>query len=244
VKKSIIGAAALSLAIASPAYATVFDFNVYDAGFTGTLGTVTVGGEGTSTLSFDVALNSDVFFQMTGNGSARDVFWFDLNKTLVGGGLSSFTGAVTANILTPTGGGFPTGGQFAVARDLNSFGQGWSASYDYGATGADSSAGGNLNYYTGHLAFDLAATDGSLLSLASGTHNGATVYGGADLRQCAVSGGCTTGPVGFSLSARNPNPTGAAVPEPATWAMMIVGFGAIGASMRRKQRQTVNYAFA
>lgn len=243
-KKSIVGAAALSLAMATPAQATVYDFNVYDAGFTGTLGTVTVGGQGTSTLSFDVALNSDVFFQMTGNGSARDVFWFDLDKALVGGGFSSFTGNITANILTPTGGGFPTGGQFTVARDLNSFGQGWSASYDYGATSSDSSAGGNLNYYTGHLVFDLTATDGSLLSLASATHNGATVYGGADLRQCPVTGACTTGPVGFSLSARDPNPTGAAVPEPATWAMMIVGFGAIGASMRRKQSRRVQFSFA
>ncbi len=30
----------------------------------------------------------------------------------------------------------------------------------------------------------------------------------------------------------------AAVPEPATWAMMLVGFGAIGASMRRRRRAT------
>jgi hypothetical protein len=35
-----------------------------------------------------------------------------------------------------------------------------------------------------------------------------------------------------------------AVPEPSTWAMMLVGFGAIGFGMRRKQRQTVRYNFA
>lgn len=33
------------------------------------------------------------------------------------------------------------------------------------------------------------------------------------------------------------------VPEPTTWAMMLVGFGAIGFSMRRKQRQMVRYSF-
>ncbi len=35
-----------------------------------------------------------------------------------------------------------------------------------------------------------------------------------------------------------------AVPEPATWAMMIIGFGAIGAAMRRRAatRTTVAYA--
>lgn len=39
------------------------------------------------------------------------------------------------------------------------------------------------------------------------------------------------------------SPHAAAVPEPATWAMMIAGFGMIGFSMRRKQRQTVGYSF-
>lgn len=35
-----------------------------------------------------------------------------------------------------------------------------------------------------------------------------------------------------------------AVPEPATWAMMILGFGLIGGAMRRKQRQVVRFDFA
>ena len=34
----------------------------------------------------------------------------------------------------------------------------------------------------------------------------------------------------------------AAVPEPATWAMMICGFGAIGASMRRRHRVAVRFS--
>jgi hypothetical protein len=36
----------------------------------------------------------------------------------------------------------------------------------------------------------------------------------------------------------------AAVPEPTTWAMMILGLGMAGAAMRRRQRQTVTYSFA
>ena len=36
----------------------------------------------------------------------------------------------------------------------------------------------------------------------------------------------------------------AAVPEPATWAMMLVGFGAIGASMRRSRRVGARLALA
>jgi hypothetical protein len=204
----------------------VYDLSVYDAAFTGSLGTVTVNGQGTSTLSFDVALSSNVFFQMTGNGNARDAFWFDLTP---------FTGAITSSISAPnapggpSGGDYPTGGQFAVVRDLNNFGQGWASGYDYGATVSDSSAGGNLNYYPGPLSFTLTATGGSPLNLASGTHNGATIYGAADLRQCTTGGQCTTGPVGFTLQ-QTP-----AVPEPATWGMMLIGFGVVGAAMRRRR---------
>jgi hypothetical protein len=36
--------------------------------------------------------------------------------------------------------------------------------------------------------------------------------------------------------------TGAAVPEPAAWALMVGGFGFIGASMRRRQRTVVMFA--
>lgn len=37
---------------------------------------------------------------------------------------------------------------------------------------------------------------------------------------------------------------GGVVPEPTTWAMMILGLGAVGGMMRRRQRQTVRYSFA
>lgn len=40
----------------------------------------------------------------------------------------------------------------------------------------------------------------------------------------------------------NPNPPGA-VPEPSTWAMLILGFGAVGATLRRRQ-QTARVSFA
>lgn len=35
----------------------------------------------------------------------------------------------------------------------------------------------------------------------------------------------------------------AAVPEPATWALMILGFGLVGASLRRRQQAGVRFAF-
>jgi hypothetical protein len=58
----------------------------------------------------------------------------------------------------------------------------------------------------------------------------------------AVTGDGTAGDViprfGFQFA---PAATGA-VPEPATWAMMIVGFGMMGASMRRRQPARVRFA--
>ena len=38
------------------------------------------------------------------------------------------------------------------------------------------------------------------------------------------------------------SPMAGAVPEPATWAMMMLGFGLIGGAMRRRRRVTVRYA--
>ena len=43
-------------------------------------------------------------------------------------------------------------------------------------------------------------------------------------------------------SARNLSFGAAAVPEPASWAMMVGGFGLIGAAMRRRQRIVVSFA--
>jgi hypothetical protein len=40
------------------------------------------------------------------------------------------------------------------------------------------------------------------------------------------------------------SPAAAAVPEPATWAMMLLGFGAIGVGMRSRTRQTVRLKLA
>lgn len=46
--------------------------------------------------------------------------------------------------------------------------------------------------------------------------------------------------VGFTVQAVTP--TGPAVPEPATWAMMVIGFGALGGALRRRQQVHVRFA--
>ena len=84
--------------------------------------------------------------------------------------------------------------------------------------------GGAAQTYTignGQNFFGIRATDGDVITSISFDTNGAGV---ADLRQVRVGG--------FA----------APVPEPATWAMMLGGFGLLGASMRRRRRAAVTFA--
>lgn len=69
------------------------------------------------------------------------------------------------------------------------------------------------------------AFNGTFKSVTMTFTNGATVQ---DVRQ-------------FRMNAATPM---AAVPEPATWAMMLFGFGAIGFGMRRRRSDTVRVRFA
>lgn len=50
----------------------------------------------------------------------------------------------------------------------------------------------------------------------------------------SLHGGAFTGAYELNVSLQAP---GSAVPEPATWAMMLIGFGAVGASMRQQKRR-------
>jgi len=151
--------------------------------------------------------------------------------------------SVSYNITSPDGavagtGDYPTGGLFTGGAYSNdAYGQGWSNGYDYAVQVQDSV---NPNQYFGnggHLTFSVTSTGGAPLSIASlgtgqsetfnsGTYN---VVFGADLRQC-LSPTCVTGPVGAIIQ-------GGAVPEPATWAMLIFGFGGVGATLRRRRSQ-------
>ena len=47
---------------------------------------------------------------------------------------------------------------------------------------------------------------------------------------------------GITAGAAITGPLAAAAPEPATWAMMLIGFGAIGFAMRRRPRDDVRFA--
>lgn len=80
--------------------------------------------------------------------------------------------------------------------------------------------------------------DATVSGISVGAGSGAlpTYHAFVDNVSLSTSNGSTT--YNFEVAAV------AAVPEPATWGMMILGFGAIGAAMRRrsKVRTTVSYA--
>jgi hypothetical protein len=79
----------------------------------------------------------------------------------------------------------------------------------------------------GLLSFE-AFTGGAPLSLGFTNYNGQRLIFAADVY--GTNG--MTGNVGAV----------GAVPEPATWAMLIMGFGAIGATIRRRSRQAAAFA--
>jgi hypothetical protein len=234
VAAAAVGAAALMTA--APAFAAVvYSLNDFQTTFTPQLGTVTVSGQGGDALSFDVSLANNVFFQQLGNGNLHDALWFDLTG-LVGGS------AVTYDITSPNadgaspGGDFGDGGKFSgAAPRSDAFGQGFLKGGDYAVQDQDTSK--PIDFYTGHLTFTVTGGVGSHLDLGQ---LGATGdFLGADLRECATPA-CgsvlATGPVGARLTAM--------VPEPATWTMMILGFGAIGALARRRHRSRIPAALA
>lgn len=84
----------------------------------------------------------------------------------------------------------------------------------------------NLFYLTGPF-----FVDGNGLGFSTAAGAAVNLFVTNDTSYRVNAGGLNTGLVTASASAATP-----AVPEPATWAMMLLGFGAIGVSVRRKRR--------
>ncbi len=201
---------------ASPAAATVgtYSLSVADpaAGLgSGPYGTVTVTENGDGTLTFvETLLNN---FRIHGGNANHDAFAFTISgdPNLAVSGLTD--GFTTEQLTSGTGQSEPPFGTFQTAIVCGSAcGNG----YDGG--------------FSGQLTFTLGRTDATALTLASllsNTYMGQQIYFTSDL----VNANGLTGNVGATL-VNTPS-----VPEPATWAMMLMGFGATGVAMRRTRRR-------
>ncbi len=181
---------------------------------------------------------------------------------LIGAGSAVQANAATFNFTYTLADGNILGGSFngALAADGNTFTTAAAATDKLTYNGATLTI--NPNYYESYTAFSQGGTStagGAILTLDGSVgdfiyYNGDTGQG-ADIIVNAgfgYSNGKNIGTFGFSGLRDKPfvaanfraNVAGvAAVPEPATWAMMLVGFGLMGTTMRYRRRSiTTVYA--
>jgi hypothetical protein len=102
----------------------------------------------------------------------------------------------------------------------------------------------NLNSDTGVINFSTLLTGVTVFALHAGRagDGGQGTFffrfdAGAGVDSIAITDRLNSNATGLSNAALFQTGV-SAVPEPATWAMMLIGFGAIGGSMRHRRRQT------
>jgi hypothetical protein len=120
--------------------------------------------------------------------------------------------------------GFSGPGGFSLFADSNDVANSPFGKFDYGL--ACSVCQPNTGGYAGPLNFTITGSGLTLASLstATNTFGGQSVLFAADT--IALTG--VTGTIGGGIPG--------SVPEPATWAMMILGFGMVGAGLRMSRR--------
>jgi hypothetical protein len=114
------------------------------------------------------------------------------------------------------------------------------ATLTYGATNFDPGAYSAFRVNFGTIANPSASVDFRNV-LFSGANTLTGTFSDGSIGRVNFSGSTTADPASFSF---NSVAATGAVPEPATWAMMILGMGAVGFAMRRRSavKTTVSYA--
>jgi len=241
-RRSLLAAAAavtLAFGAVGAANATIatFNFTLADAAAGlggGPFGTLTVEDsvgssnaliQNADQLLFTVDLNDPTynFRTATGNNQFADILAFNL------------TGAsgVTGSVLDPAGGN-AGGGNALTFSTAGGFQNGWTPTFQYSVLSADSSP--PPNFFAGPLTLRIQATNALTVANLSGntvtTLPGGpfTIFAATDLINTGTG---KTGPVGATQTITTL--TGG-IPEPASWALMIMGFGGIGASLRARRR--------
>ena len=227
--KTTFGAALIaSILLATPSYAATlvqYDFTGAPGNqgstsasnvATGLIGQSFIRGSGLGTTAGAGSINANGF-----NSEATDFFSFGLNFT------TGFTGSVNQILLgsrsSATGPGF-----------VNLL-----ASIDNGAfTAVGTFAQPTTDLYQSFSFSPLFATSSIVFHLAAANQtsaSGGTVAPPGTFRIENYVVGSTNTPVSINGTVM---PFAAAVPEPATWGMMILGMGAIGFAMRRRNINT------
>jgi hypothetical protein len=161
------------------------------------------------------------------------------------GTTDSFTLAQTTTITGFDFGGWTFAGDIATAVDY-----GFSSSADFAITGTAALSAGDLIPGAGFDYYDVRTYSASIapITLAAGTYwfslqNAVTAQGNAAYwdendgpSSAALSGYGARASESFTLYANG------AVPEPASWALMLGGFGMVGGAMRSRRKGAVSFA--
>jgi hypothetical protein len=172
-----------------------------------------------STPTFVTAITAGTTYHITATGSSNllngSALNFDANGTPLGPIGAPYAACYPAGCAAdPTSGNYGVGGALAkLGALLGAFTATPGGAADYFTLGAD---------YT-----FTALTSGSLYAVVNDVNAYGDNQAGIGFKVFSEVVGGETGPIG------------GAVPEPATWALMIAGFGMVGASLRRRTVRAV-----
>ena len=229
-RKMALGAGIASAALLSASPATAADYLFDENGDDFTLAFDGFVGDPTNVIP---GLSSSLLLTLTGGiGTNTLTFSYTLTNTSIVGGpdsrVSGFGFDATPNVDPATGLGDPTGdfGNINLGGNYpNGIGDVEICLTD--SNGAACSGGGNAGALLGDPA-------GGTFSLIFGSTTPAVTLSDFYVRYQSLTG---LGEVGSASGKESLviNPNTGAVPEPATWAMLLIGFGAIGGTLRARK---------
>jgi hypothetical protein len=231
-----VAVALSALAIAQPASAAIFAFNLNGSGISGSIQLTYEANNNTGVLPETSPNPVDPIgsYIVTGINGTFSNANIGISNAAITGIVASHPGNPTAdNLLAPHSFGFYTVASGIPAPDGH-IAPGLSYDNLFYPAGSPQAAsdypfhGGFFDIYG--LVFTL--DDGNAVNLwSNGDFGGGAIYG------AAVTDGET-------VLDYTENPVAlAAVPEPATWALMLAGFGLVGAAMRRRHAARVVVSF-